>query len=483
MLEYVIKGKYAEIVGATDDETIIEIPKKIDDYIVVKIQENAFIEHPSLISITIPKTVKVIGSYAFASCKKLKKVIIEEGLQYINDWAFISCNIDSIELPESLIYLGDNAFVGSKCYNKIKAWKDERKVLTQVNNKSKYDMCIFPTKAIKKNTNISKNFVEQFKSYQDLQMSNYKENVDALYSLDLPYIFDNHEFIVAVNSNEKLEDISIYIPSSTYMNVGNYADNDPDFILFELEIYSTNVLLGSVFFKIPYPDDVTLKIVNISYNNGVNIIKILPSIASFGSGNIDREFAVNYYDEVLAKFKTAYNNRIITFDEYEVIEKKLTIMGKNKALQFVRSIENAPLLSLILKLFKLVSQDSDYSDKLAEINDYLDDEINYYYNEIKDIDSLHKVAFNVSSQFKFLNYITELDSDKLCEKYGLKLIDNKGIEISEQRLNELSDLFFESEELYNIHGYLYDDILFEIANFIEEYYDNKLIDYIEHFNK
>jgi hypothetical protein len=313
-------------------------------------------------------------------------------------------------------------------------------------------------------------------------MSNYKENVDALYSLDLPYIFDNHEFIVAVNSNEKLEDISIYIPSSTYMNVGNYADNDPDFILFELEIYSTNVLLGSVFFKTPYPDDVTLKIVNISYNNGVNIIKILPSIASFGSGNIDREFAVNYYDEVLAKFKTAYNNRIITFDEYEVIEKKLTIMGKNKALQFVRSIENAPLLSLILKLFKLVSQDSDYSDKLVEINDYLDDEINYYYNEIKDIDSLHKIAFNVSSQFKFLNYITELDSDKLCEKYGLKLIDNKGIEISEQRLNELSDSFFESEELYNIHGYLYDDILFEIANFIEEYYDNKLIDYIEHFN-
>ena len=69
MLEYVIKGKYAEIVGASDDETIIEIPKKIDDYVVVKIQDNAFIEHPSLISITIPKTVNVIGSYAFASCK------------------------------------------------------------------------------------------------------------------------------------------------------------------------------------------------------------------------------------------------------------------------------------------------------------------------------------------------------------------------------------------------------------------------------
>ena len=75
MLEYVVKGKYAEIVGATDDETVIEIPKKIDDYIVVKIQENAFVEHPSLMSITIPKTMRVIGSYAFASCKKLKKAI------------------------------------------------------------------------------------------------------------------------------------------------------------------------------------------------------------------------------------------------------------------------------------------------------------------------------------------------------------------------------------------------------------------------
>ena len=158
MLEYVIKGKYAEIIGATDDETIINIPKKIDDYIVVKIAENAFIEHPSLISVSIPKTVRVIGSYAFASCKKLRKVVFEEGLQYINNWAFISCNIEDITLPNSLIFLGENAFLGSKCYDKIKIWRDNHKRLSQIHNKPKYDICIVPSKAVSDPKKISKSF-------------------------------------------------------------------------------------------------------------------------------------------------------------------------------------------------------------------------------------------------------------------------------------------------------------------------------------
>ena len=50
MLEYVIKGKYAEIVGASDDETIIEIPKKIDDYVVVNCEVNYVVANSEVIS-------------------------------------------------------------------------------------------------------------------------------------------------------------------------------------------------------------------------------------------------------------------------------------------------------------------------------------------------------------------------------------------------------------------------------------------------
>ena len=482
MLEYVVKGRYAEIVGATFDETIINIPKKIDDYIVVKIAENAFLEHPSLISITIPKTVRVIGSYAFASCKKLKKVTIEEGLQYINDWAFISCNIEDITLPKSLIYLGENAFLGAKCYEKIRIWKEEHKTLTPIYNKSKYDLCIIPTKALSNVDDINRNFVEQLKAYQDLQLSEYNEKNENLYSLDLPYVFDNHEFVVAINSKQKLEDLSIYIPSKTYMHVGNYADDDPDFILFELEVYSTNVLLGSVFFKMPYPDEVSLKIIEESYINGVNVLRIIPSISSFGSGNIDREFAVNHYDEIIAKFNTAYKNKIISFETYNEIEQKIYLMGKSKVWQFITSIENAPLLNLVLKAFDLILNDKSYSDKSTEIDEYIDNLINSLYTNLSDINSVYKLAFNVSNHFKFLKYITGLDKEEIINKYNLKLLDKNQLPVSNDRLQEISDSFYEDEELYNLHGYIYEEIMFELANFIEEYYDSKLIDYLKYFS-
>lgn len=477
MLEYVVKGNYVEIVGATDDETVIEIPKKIDDYIVVKIQDNAFAEHPSLISITIPKTVKVIGSYAFASCKRLKKVILEDGVQYINDWAFISCNIEDIEFPESLIYLGENAFLGSKCYDKAKEWKEVHNTLSQNYINSKHDMCIFPNLSLNENK-LTEELVLKLKSYQDTQIAYYKDNKDDLYNLDIPYVFNNKEFIIAVNSLEKLEDITLNIPTSTHMHVGNYSDDDPDFILFELELHSNNELLGSVLFKTPYPDDVNFKIIETEFLNGVNIIKIKPNIESFGSGNIDREFTLDYYDEILMKFKSAYNNKIVSFEEYDEIEKKLIIAGKNKVLQLITEIENAPLLTLILKLFTYVCNDLEYESKIDEIKSYLDNLIVTYYNEIKDIDSLHKISFNVSKHYKFLKEITGLEYNKLCEKYDLTLVDSNGIEINEQRLQELSESFYENEELYNLHGYIYDDIMEELADFIEEYYDNKLIKFL-----
>ena len=68
-----------------------------------------------------------------------------------------------------------------------------------------------------------------------------------------------------------------------------------------------------------------------------------------------------------------------------------------------------------------------------------------FYNVASNIDDLDDEyiikVFRLLKKDKATDVFTELDSDKLCEKYGLKLIDNKGIEISEQRLNELSDLF------------------------------------------
>ncbi|RAW47480.1 hypothetical protein DQW92_01275, partial [Metamycoplasma hominis] len=65
-------------------------------------------------SITIPSTVKEIGESAFSSCKNLKKVILNEGLEKIGDEAFYNTNIESITIPASVKKFGYSAFFGCK---------------------------------------------------------------------------------------------------------------------------------------------------------------------------------------------------------------------------------------------------------------------------------------------------------------------------------------------------------------------------------
>ena len=59
----------------------------------------------------VPSTVKTIGNYAFSQCKNLKKVILSEGLENINNYSFDGCSLLSeINLPSTLKNIGYFAF-------------------------------------------------------------------------------------------------------------------------------------------------------------------------------------------------------------------------------------------------------------------------------------------------------------------------------------------------------------------------------------
>ncbi len=54
-------------------------------------------------SVTVPSTVKVIGEQAFIACYSLKDVVIEEGVEKIEDGAFRDCKeIESIVIPSTV---------------------------------------------------------------------------------------------------------------------------------------------------------------------------------------------------------------------------------------------------------------------------------------------------------------------------------------------------------------------------------------------
>lgn len=77
---------------------------------VTSIHEYAF-SNCNITSVEIPRSVTQIGNYAFASCKKLTKVLLHEGLTSIGTGAFNGCaSLTSITFPEGLTSTGYYAF-------------------------------------------------------------------------------------------------------------------------------------------------------------------------------------------------------------------------------------------------------------------------------------------------------------------------------------------------------------------------------------
>jgi hypothetical protein len=57
-------------------------------------------------TLTIPGKTGWVGSHSFSRCKKIKKVIVEEGVYSIDSSAFYECsNLEEVILPDSLEYI------------------------------------------------------------------------------------------------------------------------------------------------------------------------------------------------------------------------------------------------------------------------------------------------------------------------------------------------------------------------------------------
>ena len=70
----------------------------------------AFSECSSLTSITIPDSVTSIGAYAFAGCYDLTSITIPESVTNIGNGAFLACGLTSITIPNSVTSIGDWTF-------------------------------------------------------------------------------------------------------------------------------------------------------------------------------------------------------------------------------------------------------------------------------------------------------------------------------------------------------------------------------------
>ena len=69
--------------------------------------------------IYIPSSVTGIECGAFCNCRRLKEVVISEGLQWIGAWAFQGCPFTEIKLPESLEEFSNEVFIGCEHLEKF----------------------------------------------------------------------------------------------------------------------------------------------------------------------------------------------------------------------------------------------------------------------------------------------------------------------------------------------------------------------------
>ena len=108
----ILDGKTCEItgLGSCEDENIV-VPRKMGNYTVTGIGEEAFRECAGIVSVTLPNTIKSIGESAFHACFNLVNVTIPKSVTSIGGWAFFDCKgIESLELPLSVKEIGKRAF-------------------------------------------------------------------------------------------------------------------------------------------------------------------------------------------------------------------------------------------------------------------------------------------------------------------------------------------------------------------------------------
>ncbi|MCH5212155.1 MAG: leucine-rich repeat domain-containing protein [Oscillospiraceae bacterium] len=113
---YIIENNEATITKA--DASLsgeVEIPSTLGGYTVTAIRYNAFEKNDNITKVTIPDSVKSIGSFAFWYCSNLKEVYIPDGVEKIGKSSFRYTGLTSVNIPGSVKTIESIAF--SECRN------------------------------------------------------------------------------------------------------------------------------------------------------------------------------------------------------------------------------------------------------------------------------------------------------------------------------------------------------------------------------
>ena len=111
--EYTLENNYTcTITKYNGHAANVTIPSTIYGNKVCRIRYDSFCDNNNIISVTIPNSVKEIGSSAFANCYSLSSVTFSGNLKLIEYRAFSNTNLKKVTIPNSVTEIDDYAFSG-----------------------------------------------------------------------------------------------------------------------------------------------------------------------------------------------------------------------------------------------------------------------------------------------------------------------------------------------------------------------------------
>lgn len=108
--DYVVRDQEVYLTKFKSASQVVEVPETIGGKKVVSIG-NIFNENNTITSVTLPKSIRRIGAYAFYNCESLTNIQIAEGVTVIGDSAFSGCaELQEIVIPDSVLRIETMAF-------------------------------------------------------------------------------------------------------------------------------------------------------------------------------------------------------------------------------------------------------------------------------------------------------------------------------------------------------------------------------------
>lgn len=111
--QYRFQGEGVVITSYTGEESVVIIPATLDGYPVISVGTNAFSSRYSVERVVLPEGLIFLEKTAFRYCPALRSISFPSTLRSIGEYAFYRCeNLEEVVLPDGLTELGSRAFQG-----------------------------------------------------------------------------------------------------------------------------------------------------------------------------------------------------------------------------------------------------------------------------------------------------------------------------------------------------------------------------------